>query len=401
MMPMVRHWLTGRPPHQFQYPVVIVLEVPELNSTRKLVVLALGLVALIAACEEDVTVEPPGPPPQIALAKVYAKTTNSNGVQNGLPSNDVYAFHVVSNGEFWVGTAAGVAKFPSTSSTTRGPDDVVTEITGLPHPLVKCFAEYGGKVYVGTWGGGLGVYDIALDTWTQVRPASTGLTDGFISEIAVSPEDLLYMATNDGVFIYDPVADTFTHFSTVDTGGEIGQLQALVSSVEVTEDAGVVQRWYGPRVEVTLTAAQLDYHGITVSKSASTVYKYTQNNSGLSEANVNDIYYDAVRGTYFVAYVTRGIGEVDVDASTWRSHTLVNGLPSNTVYSVTRATDGKGGTTMWAATQNGLAKLAGNNWQAYGKSGGLPSERTRRVYSDNGVRLWVAMVNGGAVRIVN
>jgi len=114
---------------------------------------------------------------------------------------------------------------------------------------------------------------------------------------------------------------------------------------------------------------------------------------------VNDIYYDSVRQTYWVSYVSKGISEVNLTDKTWTSNTLVEGLPSNTVYSVTRAGNGGAGTTLWAATQNGLARLDGKHWVAFGRSGGLPSDRIRRVYSDDGNRLWVGTVDAGAVKL--
>jgi ligand-binding sensor domain-containing protein len=116
---------------------------------------------------------------------------------------------------------------------------------------------------------------------------------------------------------------------------------------------------------------------------------------------VNDIYYDSVDDSYWVAYVAKGISEVNVTAKTWTNHTLVQGLPSNTVYSITRAADNenKNNTVIWAATQGGLAKLVNSHWESYGLSGGLPSDRVRRVYSDDGQNLWVGLVNAGAVRI--
>lgn len=374
-------------------------------STRKLVGLALGLAALFSGCGDDTPVVPvPEKPGQVTTSVAYTQSSS------GLPSNDVYSMLVVSNGEFWVGTLAGVARYPNASTGSHIAVDpkkpetmkwIVNEVNGLPHPQVRSMAELDGKVYVGTWGGGLGVYDIAGDTWTQIRPAATGLTDGFISELAASPtEDKLYMSTNDGVFIYTPSGNSFVHFSTVDVPDnyirffEVERFQQTVSSLEIVDDAGIVQRWYGPRTDARYEAADAELLGITVSNSASAPFKYTPVSSGLVEPNVNDIYYDTVRETYWVSYVSKGISEVNLTAKTWTSNTLVEGLPSNTVYSVTRA-----GGTMWAATQNGLAKLVGEHWQAYGRSGGLPSDRIRRVYSDDGQRLWVGTIDAGAVKL--
>jgi len=370
-----------------------------------MVAVALGLLALTVACGDTPTPVGPEPPPQLEQSLVYTNTQDKNGSPNGLSSNDVYAFLSVSNGEFWVGTSAGVTRYASTNTNTRGGDDVINEVNGLPHPYVRSMVELDGKVYVGTWGGGLGVYDIAGDAWTQIRPAATGLTNGFVAELATSPtEDKLYLATNNGVYIFAPGTSTWTHFDTVDVPEddfEAARFQSTISCLEVTEDAGIVQRWYGPRVDSRVNDEDVGLYGIVVSKNTSPVFKYTPVNSGLEESNVNDIYFDTADSTYWVSYVTKGISQVDVRAKTWTDYTLVQGLPSNTVYSIVRAGDGTaGGTTMWAATQGGLAKLkADGHWQGYGVSGGLSSNRVRRVYSDDGHRLWVGFIDAGAARI--
>ena len=371
-----------------------------MNSTPRLVVLALGLVALIAACDDDPEIPPPpDKPEQIGISRTYTRGTNT------IPNNEVTSFLVLSNGEFWIGTAAGVARYANTSATESS--DIVTEVDGLPHPQVREMVEHGGKVYVGTWGGGLGVYDMTAETWTQIRPGATGLTNGFISGAAVSPtEDRIYFSSNDGVFIYDPVGASFSHFSTVDGNLDPDDLvtpkiQQVVSTVAVHEDAGVVQRWYGPRVEVRLSANEVPLHGILVSKPA-TEYKYTKSNSGLSEPNINDIFFDEITNTFWIGYVNKGISQVDVATSTWKSYDLVQGLPSNTIMSITRAKDNESANTViWAATQNGLAKLVGGYWESYAVASGLPSARLRSIFSDDGQRLWVGFVDAGAARIAN
>jgi ligand-binding sensor domain-containing protein len=55
---------------------------------------------------------------------------------------------------------------------------------------------------------------------------------------------------------------------------------------------------------------------------------------------------------------------------------------------------------VWAATQDGLARLgADGKWQGYNTSGGLQADRVRRLYSDDGQRLWLGFVQGGAARV--
>jgi ligand-binding sensor domain-containing protein len=355
-----------------------------LNSTRAFAVVALGVLAVVAACDETTLPEPPPLPPQIETLASYSYSST------GLTHNDVYAFLAVSNGEFWIGGASGIAKFPDQNATSRGVDEYVSEISGLPNSKVRVMVEYNGKVYVGTWGGGVGVYDVAADTWTKIQQKTNGLRNNSIADIKVSlTEDRIYFATNDGVSIYNPNTETFTNVITPPL------LDKLVSSIEVVDFTGTINRWYGPRVEVRLTQAQLPSHGITVTRTPGTSYTYTVANSGIAEPNVNDIVFDSDRQSYWVAYGSKGIAEVSLAQKTWTTDTMVQGLPSNTVYSIARANG-----IIWVATLNGLAKrVSEHRWQGYNRGGGLQADRVRAVYSPDGDRLYVGFVEGGAARV--
>jgi ligand-binding sensor domain-containing protein len=349
---------------------------------------ALSLLAAAPACEETTLPPPPDKPEQIETLGSYSAGTT------GLLNNDVFAILAVSNGELWIGGTGGIARFPNLTSTSRPDSAYVNEINGLPNPNVRVMMEYGGKVYVGTWGGGVGVYDVVADSWSVIQRQTNGLRNNSIADItAVASENRVYFATNDAVSILNLNTMLWASFVPPTL------LDRLVSSVEAGNFNGTVLRWYGPRVEDRLTQAQIPFHGITVSRTPSTgpstSYNYTTANSGISEPNVNDIFYDADRQTYWVAYGSKGLAEVSTSASTWTVNTTVHGLPSNTVYSITRA-DG----TLWAATQGGLAKRVGENrWQGYSRAGGLQADRVRKVYSPDGTGLYLGFIDGGAARV--
>jgi hypothetical protein len=456
----------GGSPHSLQSaPRPSFLEVRKLDSNRTLAVLlsrhltrfaALSLVAALAACDDETTVEPPPPVPQIATTQSYSKNTST-----GLPNAEVYALLTLSNGEFWVGTAQGIARYPSVTATQRipGPEGVINELNGLPNPKVRDMVEMNGKVYVATWGGGFAIYDVAGGTWESrtpaddtaddvhpqnvslgrsvtpgsgviVQPGPNGILEtvpqgddrisgnniidgasgngiaettahralnGSISDIEPSPvEGKLYLATNDAISIYEPALDRFSSFTSV--------TREIVSAVGVRDTPGGIERWYGPRVETVEDdpPPPMPAAGITVSRGVSTFYSLTKVNSGLPEPNVTAIFYDPDGGVdvLWVATANAGVSRVQVDASTWTNYTALQGLPSNTVYSVARAAAPGGGTTIWVATQNGVARLKGDGtWQGYNTGGGLAGDRVRKVYSDDGLRLWIGYVDAGAARL--
>jgi ligand-binding sensor domain-containing protein len=361
------------------------LEVFEVNSKPFLALLAASALT-VAACDDPTQPPPPDKPPQIDQVTSYTRTDGAPS--KGLPSNDVFSILVTSEGQVWIGTQTGIQIYPNlTSNTPVG--DPVNELNGLPNPKVRSMVEYAGRIYVATWGGGLAIYDLAADTWST-RSTANGLRHNSVADLAASPsEDRVYCATNNGVSIYNVTANTFSSFIPPNL------LDPVVSSVSVRDNAGTMERWYGPRYEPFMTPAELNNHGITVSRGANTVIKYTIANSDLAEARVNDVYYDAANSVFWVSFAVAGVAVVDPAASTWTYHTTEDGLPSNTVYSVTRAAG-----TMWAGTQGGLARLKGDGrWQGYDRAGGLQADRVRHVYSDDGERLWLGFVEGGAARV--
>jgi ligand-binding sensor domain-containing protein len=358
-------------------------EVLEVNLKRAFALISVALVSVLIACKPTTVVEPPPPGPQITTVASYTTAAPTD-----LPNNDVFSILVTAGGQVWMGGESGLRIYPSVTAT-KPTGDVINEINGLPNPYVRAAVEYNGRIYIATWGGGIGIYDEGTQQWSskQAGTGSTSLIDNHVSDAVLSTaEDRIYFATNQGVSIYDPTAGTFSNF--VNLGPDL-----IVSSIEVRNDNGTFERWYGPRYD-TVDPGAASGHGITVSR-GSNVYRFTTSNSPLPEPRVNDIFYDNVRDVFWVAFVTAGIAEVSVTNSTWTFYTTVQGLPSNTVYSITRAND-----DVWAGTQGGLARLKDNgHWQAYSRSAGLQSDRVRVVYTDDGSRLWLGFVEGGAARV--
>ncbi len=351
-----------------------------MNSKPVVALITLSALTMVTACEESVIPPPPPKPPQIST-----KATFTRG--SGLPHNDVYDLLVTSEGELWIATQTGLAIYPSIDART--PSAIVNELNGLPSRNARRMEEHDGRIYVTTWGGGIAIYDMAADTWSS-RGTANGLRAGKVADLAVSPtEGRVYFATANGVSIYNVATNNFTSFIPPNL------LDPVVSAVAIRPVGPDIERWYGPRFEPFMTESEEAKHGITVSRGASTIIKITLANSALAEARVNDIYYDSQDNVFWVAFAVAGLAVVDPEAKTWTYHDTRNGLPSNTVYSVTRA-----GGTMWAGTQRGLGRLKSNgDWQSYDTGGGLPAERVRRVYSDDGVRLWLGFVDGGAARV--
>jgi hypothetical protein len=232
-------------------------------------ILGVALVALVlvplVACDEETSVEPPPPDKQIPLVRHYTKKTVGNQ-QVGLQSNDVYEILVTSNDALWVGNQGGVAVYGNMEETVRtAAFDQNTK--GFPNPKVRAMVESNGLLYVGTWGGGIGVYDIAAGTWQEdVLDTDDGLINDLVSDIKVDDDGALIIGTNGGVSRYDPATGRFGTFRKLGVIRVGDLLDDFVSAVEIANTPRGKEYWYMPRWESGIDPGTEDQHGITVAR---------------------------------------------------------------------------------------------------------------------------------------
>jgi ligand-binding sensor domain-containing protein len=362
-----------------------------LNSFSRLFFLGLLLATVvIAACEDNPVPPPPDPPPQISVS--YRLTFNSSltDTVTGLQSNDVFDVIVDSQDRTWVATQAGVSRFRG-----KAGDGTWNQNNELPNPKCRSLLEHNGKLWVGTWGGGVGTHEMSTGMWSKLN-VDSGLVNNMVADIA-GVGNTIYFGTNDGASIYtdDPQLDLNDRWETVPEGrNNDGILTPIVSVVTIAQTSTRGQEiWFGPRWEELILFGDEDKNGITVFREGlSQPIYYTMVNSGLIEPNVNDIYFDSSTQLFWVALSTMGLASVDVDASTWTYYTKVDGLPSDVIYSITKV-----GEVLWVGTQSGIAKMQSNGkFQGYAQDGGLPADRVRRVYSSDPNQLWSGYVDAGA-----
>lgn len=362
-----------------------------MNSFSRLFFLGLLLATVfIAACEDSTAPPPPDQPPQISVKYTLTFNTSLTDTVKGLQSDDVFDVIVDSQDRTWVATQAGVSRFVG-----KNGDGKWNQNNDLPNPKCRSLLEQNGKIWVGTWGGGVGTHDMTTGMWSKLD-VDSGLVNDMVADIA-GVGNQIYFGTNDGASIYtdDPALDLNDRWRTVPEGrNRDGILTPIVSVVTIAQTSTRGREiWYGPRIEELIQSGDEDNHGITVFREGlSQPIYYTIVNSGLKEPNVNDIYFDEDTQLFWVALSTAGLASVDVDASTWTYFTEVDGLPSDVVYSIAKVGD-----VIWVGTQGGVAKMKSDGkFQGYGASGGLPGDRVRRVFSDDPNELWSGYIDRGA-----
>ena len=163
---------------------------------------------------------------------------------SGLPSDYVMALHQDADGFVWFGTDTGVARYDGRSFRT------FTTAHGLPHNLTYDFAEYGGTLYVATFGG--------VGRWTgggfETVAGSAGRTFGQVVALSgallARTSDALYRIVGDSVRVVGPGVDAMERIGE-DRALLFGRTEAT-SVLVVLPDGSVEVRAADPPGEMRL-----------------------------------------------------------------------------------------------------------------------------------------------------
>ncbi len=314
-------------------------------------------------CGDENGVKPPPPPLQLKL-QVYRSPT--------LPNNDVYDVLVDSKDRIWFCTGDGLGMKDGTQW------HYFNQPEGLPVPMCRNAIEFNGKIWVTTWGGGVAVYNDT--TWTVLGESEK------VFDVAIDAyEPSIWFGLVDGVIQYFDDEAIPMQNRWIDHSDKV--LHPQVKAIEMAESTprgfeiwfGALNNW----VSVWRPAVQVEIH-------------YTAGTTGIPGTGVTDIAYNPQDDLFWVAFSSHGLASVDVERSTWRHYTTEDGIPSMIVYSLAVDDDG----VVWIGTQRGVAKYDGSSFTAYVEGSGLMDSRIRKVRVDHNNNVWLAMIEGGAARII-
>jgi ligand-binding sensor domain-containing protein/signal transduction histidine kinase len=181
----------------------------------------------------------------------YVRVTMAQGLSN----NSVYCLHQDRVGFLWFGTFAGLNRYDGTGFSVYKPgrsawgDNLPGNLQGSVIFALEEDTE--GRLWVGTDGGGLSVYNHTLDAFETLRsqPGSAGLPVDRIFSLAADPRGGLWIGTGGGGLAHrDAVSGTITRLQPPSslwfTSVRCLQVQPDGLVLAGTEDAGLVS--YNP-----------------------------------------------------------------------------------------------------------------------------------------------------------
>ena len=316
--------------------------------------------------------------------------------------------------DVWVGTSGGVIRYDLNTDDYKLYD---VKNGSLISNGVFHVSKLRGKVFVGTYGGGLSIYNPETDKWKNYN-IPDGLADQFVYDIAEDKNGDFWIATWSGVNkvakgnLDDPKGwETFTVESTKGGlpndwvyGVEIGKN----GDVWFATEGGLANfkdgKWTNWKHEDGLGAPyELVKDDITFSNDPAKASKHhakQKAEQGLGNVKVgynpNYIISMVIDEDGVVWCGTWGGGLSRFDGKSWKTYTVKDGLPGNHVFML-RKDRGK---PLWIGTNKGLARFKpeGEGFNVLTKQDGLFAENVFSLAEASDGSLWVGSF-GGVARI--
>ncbi len=312
----------------------------------------------------------------------------------------------------WVGTSGGVIRY-----NIRTEEHKLFDNRGslLANGVFHVSKLRDGRIVVGTYGGGMSVYQPADGSWVTYN-IPHGMADAFIYDVLELPNGDLWLATWSGANrvrggnLDDPESwDLFTVENTAGGlpndwvyGLEIGRNGEVWMATEGGLARFADETWSNWNHQAGLGAPYeqvRDQIKFTRDPSKESEHHARQKvEQGLTDVNVayNPNYVVALQvdaeGVVWVG--TWGGGLSRFDGENWKTYTVDDGLPSNHVFMLHIDPSGR----LWAGTSDGLVLKTGENFRLFTRNDGLLSDTVFSMVNSSDGMAWVGSY-GGVARI--
>lgn len=315
----------------------------------------------------------------------------------------------------WVGTSGGVIRYELETDNYKLFD---VENGSLLSNGVFHLSKIDGKIFVGTYGGGLSVYTPNEKSWKNYN-IPDGLADQFVYDAQKVANGDIWIATWSGANrIIDGDMDNpdkWITYNVENTNGGLpndwvyGLEEGKNGEMWFATEKGLARfkdnEWQNWQHEDGLGVAyELVKDDIQFSRdpgSASRHHAQQKEEQGLSRVNVaynpNYIVSLTVDDKGIVWAGTWGGGLARFDGEAWTNYSSRDGLPSNHIFMLYTGPDG----TVWAGTSHGLVKILGDKqFQVITRREGLFADNVFSMANAADGSFWVGSF-GGVARLKN
>jgi len=349
----------------------------------------------------------PAPPPVEREGKVSADP-NARFVHFRVGNRNVKGIY--NDGKvMWVGTSGGVIRYDTASDQYK----LFDSRNGLLSNGIFHVSKLDGRIVVGTYGGGMSIYDDRADKW-ETYNVPEGLGDAFVYGVLKAKNGDVWIATWSGVnrvrggALKDRAKWELHTVDSTKNGLPNDWVYALAEGrngdIWLATEGGLARfrggKWdnwnhakgLGAPYELVKDDSTFKNDPAKVS-SHHAKQKQEMGLEGIDTAyNPNYIVSLAVDKDGVVWAGTWGGGLARFDGAKWRNYTMKDGLPGNHVFML--HVDDKG--ALWIGTNNGLARRDGDKFRVITTADGLYSNAVFSLATGANGDLWVGSFGGVA-----
>jgi signal transduction histidine kinase/ligand-binding sensor domain-containing protein len=322
-------------------------------------------------------------------------------IMQGLPDLKVNCLLPGANGDLWIGTDKGVARWTGTEVTTSGVPDALRTLTAL-----AMLRDRESNVWIAAGSRGLLRVDSGGVTRQDERDTRLG---GSVTALFEDRDNNIWIGTTkgierlrDGVFTTYSVAQGLPSDSVgpvhADSAQRIwfappagGLYWMRDSRVGRIEQAGlsddVIYSIAGHGEEVWVGRQRGGLTRLRPQRDGSFAVERLTQAEGLAQNSVYAVH-QARDGAVWAGTLSGGVSRFK--DGVFSTYTTADGLRSNTVASILEAADG----TMWFGTPNGVSTLSRGGWRHYAAKDGLPSSDVSVLLEDSAGNVWVGTAAG-------
>ncbi len=313
--------------------------------------------------------------------------------------------------EVWVGTSGGVIRYNMRTDQHRMYDVK----SGLLSNGVFHVSKMDGKIVVGTYGGGMSLYDRNKETWETFN-IPDGLGDAFVYDVLKMSNGDVWIATwsganrvRKGELKNRKQWDLYTVENT--QGGlpndwVYGLAEGKNGEVWMATEGGLARfkdgKWsnwaHADGLGADFEKVKADIKFDNDPAKVSSHHARQKVEQGLENINI------AYNPNYIVALLvdhngnvwcgTWGGGLSEYNGKTWKTYTVKDGLPADHIFMLHEDNSGR----IWIGTSNGLSLFDGKQFRNYSVADGLFSKNVFSMDIDKNGEFWVGSF-GGVTRI--
>lgn len=309
----------------------------------------------------------------------------------------------------WVGTSSGAIRYDTSTDEYR----IFDTKNGLLSNGIFWIGKLDDRIAVGTYGGGLSIYDQAADAWDNIN-IPDGLADAFVYGVLKADNGDIWIATWSGANrirggnLRDRSKwDTYTVKNT--NGGlpndwVYGLAKGKNGEIWLATEGGLARfkdgKWdnwnhekgQGAPIEKVKNDPQFGNDPAKVSSH----HAKQKDEMGLKGVNVaynpNYIISMQVDRSGVVWCGTWGGGLARFDGKAWRNYTMADGLPGNHIFMLHYDQDG----ILWVGTNNGVARYDGSKFTILTTADGLFANTVFSMATAPDKTRWVGSFGGVA-----